>query len=466
MWLAQALQVASVALLRAFLGKRWLRRPGTLLVLASVVYDGVSQVLLSFPSVGQWDIFRNGIRQPFIDGADLIISTGMLAFTIAYLVACDRRDNALQRGADAVFTARVLDWRWLAFACLPLAVLTYEGRGFAGAGLATGAGAGTATSVAAQFFVLLVALTAVAFLLRHGSRYFVPVLALQSVLLAATGERAPVIWAALSLCIVLAQAGRGPRRSHMHAAVALTLLAVLAITGLRAVNGRAVFRTDSGLNARVTALASGAGARPQHGSPGLLAQAAVRLDDTAFAGAIVQAEHSGQPRLSAWGVPDSLLLVIPRAAWPSKLESSWLNPYQAETATFRLQHVNFLPGLAGLYVGFLPSAWLIAFLTGLGWLCGRAERWLLRRDTPARLVLLTGAVQAALVFEAGLPFMLIVLRSAAVIAAAVWIAQVVTEGHSRRPIGLVPMRKITLTRPRGSSCEGAGALASIYRLVI
>jgi hypothetical protein len=63
MWLALVLQAASVALLRVFLGKTWLRRPGTLLILASVVYDGVSQVLLSFPSVGRWDAFRNGIQQ-------------------------------------------------------------------------------------------------------------------------------------------------------------------------------------------------------------------------------------------------------------------------------------------------------------------------------------------------------------------------------------------------------------------
>lgn len=55
LWLALVLQFCSVALLRIFLGKTWLRRPGTLLVLASVVYDGLSQVLLSFPSIGQWD---------------------------------------------------------------------------------------------------------------------------------------------------------------------------------------------------------------------------------------------------------------------------------------------------------------------------------------------------------------------------------------------------------------------------
>jgi hypothetical protein len=48
----------------------------TLLVLASVVYDGLSQVLLSLPSIGQRDTFRNGIEPGFIDEADLVMSAG------------------------------------------------------------------------------------------------------------------------------------------------------------------------------------------------------------------------------------------------------------------------------------------------------------------------------------------------------------------------------------------------------
>src|ERR1700728_4445035 len=76
--LALTLQFCSIALLRLFLGKAWLRRPGTLLVLASVVYDGLSQVLLAFPSIGQWDSFRNGIAPGFIADADLLMSAGVV----------------------------------------------------------------------------------------------------------------------------------------------------------------------------------------------------------------------------------------------------------------------------------------------------------------------------------------------------------------------------------------------------
>ena len=128
------LEAAAVILLRHRLGRHWLRHPVTLLVLASVVYDGVSQVLLAFPSVGVWDTFRNGIQQGYIwDEAALIMSAGMLAFAILYLMTGPARRDAAPAEDDAAFAAKALDWgRLLALASAPLAVLTYEGRGYNG----------------------------------------------------------------------------------------------------------------------------------------------------------------------------------------------------------------------------------------------------------------------------------------------------------------------------------------------
>jgi hypothetical protein len=422
LWLALVLQFCSVALLRLFLGKTWLRRPGTLLVLASVVYDGASQVLLSFPSVAAWDTFRNGIQPNFIGEASLVLSAGMLAFTVAYLGTCGPRREAPAAPEDVALAAKVLDWRILALACLPLAVLTYEGRGYANGSLTTGAGAPLVTSFAGEFFTLLIVLAAFAFLLRHGTHWFVPVLITQSLLLAASGERFPVIADAIALVLLLGVSGRRPRRSHMHSAAALTVLAVLAITGLRAEHGRSVFYTDSGLGTRVEALSTGLSGQAVPGTPGLLAQMASRLDGSAFAGGILQAESDGQPQLSAAGVPESLLLAVPSSAWHAKLADAALNPALAEIDDFGLQKVNFLPGLVGLYAGFLPAAWLAAFLGLFGALCGRGELWLLAARTPARFALLAGGVTAALEFEAGLPAMLITLRASAVIAVAAWAA--------------------------------------------
>lgn len=421
-------EAVSVALLRHRLGKLWLRRPVVLLILTSVACQGLPAVLLAFPRVAQWDIYRNGVAPEFAGDAVLLLSAGMLAFTISYLLT--RPERAVAQACDVLAVARVLDWRPLALACLPLAVLTYQGRGYNNGSFTTGAGAPAGAVLAAQFFVILVALTGFAFVLRHG--WFLPVLAAQSLVLAAAGERTPVLADAAALIVLLCMAGLRPKTRHLQVAGAVTVVAVLAITGVRAAQGRALFYASDGLAARVNALAAGAaGLAPAPGQPPLAAQAAVRLDDDAFTAVILQSVHLGQPRLSPAYVPESLLLAVPSALWPSKLSHA-LNPALMQENSFGLQHVNYLPGVAGMYAGFLSPLWLCVFLAVLGGACGPGERWLLRRRSPARLVMVCGAVTAVFSFEAGLPSVLVDLRAAAVLAGLAWAAARVSRSRRTR----------------------------------
>jgi hypothetical protein len=444
-------QAVSVALLRHRLGRHWLRHPVTLVVLAGVVYQGVSPALLAIPSIGDWDNFRSRIQPGYADDAALLTSVGMLAFTVAYLATRPERVISTADPAGIRAAARMLGWRWLAAACVPLAVLTYEGRGYNGAAT-VGAASSVGTDLAASFFVLAVALAASGFLLRHGTRWFLPVLIVQSAVLAATGQRSPVITDAITLILVLTLAGVRPRPRQLCAAAAIGAAAVLAITGVRVQQGRSLFYADSGLSARLSALWDGltSSAGPSAAgtsSPGILAQTAVRTDGTSFAAAILQSLHTGQPRLSAAYVPESLLLAVPSTVWSSKLaRGNALEPADLEIGNFGLQPGtlltdNFLPTMPGLYVGFLSPPWLIAFLALLGLLCGRAERRLFRCITPARFVLFAGAVTTAFVYEAGLPMMLVQLRAAAAIAVVVKGAEFVrvrrTEGARVRPVTVI-----------------------------
>jgi hypothetical protein len=84
-----------------------------------------------------------------------------------------------------------------------------------------------------------------------------------------------------------------------------------------------------------------------------------------------------------------------------------------EIDDFRLQHINYLSALPGLHAGFLTVPWLIVFLAAIGAACGWGERWIFRRGTPARMVLLAGATIAALRFEQEHSGMLVALRTAA-----------------------------------------------------
>ena len=310
-------QVIGILLLRHRLGRTWLRRPVSLLFLAAVIGQGLSAVLLAFPSVGTWDIYRAGIKPSFAGEAALLTSSAMLALVIAYLLTQPRRTIPQATIFEIRTAIGVLDWRLLAAACIPLAVVTYEGRGYNGSVTLACVGTPLATQLAVSFFILLVIMAAFAIVLRYGRGWFLPVLIGQSIILAAAGERTPVISGAIALILLLARANLRPSSAQLHAAAALTIVAVLAIMGVRAQEGRSVFYADSGLSVRAAALVAGIASPGGNSSgqqgPGLVAQAADRLDGDSFTAAILQSEALGQPRLSVGCVPESVLLVVPSA---------------------------------------------------------------------------------------------------------------------------------------------------------
>jgi hypothetical protein len=425
---ALLVQCVAVALLRHRLGRRWLRRPVTVLVLASVVELGIGPGLLTVPSIGINDTFRLGVQVSFIDSADLIMAIAMLALTCTYLLTHPEHAVTRRRPDDTAIVTRALDWRLLAVACVPLTVLTAAGRGY-NDGTADGQGTSLATSLVTTFFIVVVLAAAAAFLMRHGIRWVLPVLIIQSAVLAVAGERTPVLMDAIALILMLLFVGVRVPVPQLTAAIGVTALVMLAISGVRVQQGRGLFYTDSGLSTRVGALATGLSAvgesQGTSDTPGLLTQFAVRVSSADYAGAILQAISEGQPRLPSVDVPESLLLAVPSFLWPAKLDQeTTLDPAQTQIDAFGLQNVNFIPGMPGLYIGYLAPLWLVVLFGMLGIAFGWFERWLLRECTPARLVLLGGAVITALWFEAGLPTMLVQMRSTGVLALTVHVAGV------------------------------------------
>lgn len=467
---ALLLQAAAIALLRHRLGHYWLRHPVTLIMLCSAVYEGLSPVLLTFPSINALNTYRYGIQQTFVNSATLLMSAGMLAFTISYLATKPERAEVVVDSADIQDVVKALDWKWLACACLPLAVLTFEGRGFNGSASIDGPTTSVGSDLASTFFIVLLVVTAFSFLLTVGVRWFIPVLILQSLALAAAGEQTPVVADAIALILMLLLAGSKPSTRQLAVVPVLTLIAILAISGLRVEQGRSLFYEDSGLSARIFALGSGlseytSSSDASSSGTALVARDAVRVDGVDFAGAILQALNSGQPRLSATYVPESMLIVVPSSVWSSKLaHGNALNPTFLEMETFGLQPLNFLPTLPGLYIGYLSAPWLIIFLAFIGLLCGWGERWLFRRRIPVRLVLLAGAVVAAFSYEGGLPVMLVSLRSAAAIAAVVKLVEVLRVRNSRRRSKDIWKTREYLERERISSTAWPNSHCSAFPL--
>lgn len=450
---ALLVQAVSLALLRHRLGRRWLLRPVTLFLIASVVDLGIAPALLNIPSVGAQDGFAIGIKRSFTDQADLIMSVVMLGFTVAYLLTHPERTSVSARPIDIAVVARVLDWRILAAATIPMAAVTAAGRGYNN-GSAAGAGTPLETNLVATFFIITIAAASVAFVLRHGTRWFLPVLMVQSLLLALAGERTPILMDALALVIVMIFIGiRIPRR-QLAAAAVLAVAAILAISGVRVQQGRNIFYANSGLSSRVSALGSGLlGGSSVNDAvmPGIVTQFATREAGVDFAGSILQSMSEGQPRLSPAYVPESLLLVVPRFLWGSKLSlGTGLNPAQLQINDFGLQQINYIPSMVGTYIGMLSFPWLIILFGFLGLALGWFERWLLRECTPVRVVLLAGAVASALLYEAGLPTILVQMRAALALALAAKGVEVLLCGRraakssagflpvDRRRVGIAP----------------------------
>ncbi len=432
-------QAVSLVLLRHRVGRRWLLRPVVLFMLASTVDLGIAPALLAIPSVSAQDRFAIGVKRGFTDRADLIMSVVMLAFTIAYLLTHPERVEAEvdgpSRAVSLAALTRVLDFRVLAATCVPMAVVTAAGRGY-NDGSARGAGTPLETNLVSTFFIVIIAAAAVALVLRHGTRWFLPALIAQSLLLALAGERTPILMDGLALIIVLTFAGIRLQRRQLLAAALLAVVAMLAINGVRAQQGRGIFYANSGLGSRVSALGGGllgASSVSDPPMPGLVAQFASREAGVDFAGAILQSMSGGQPRLGAGYVPESLLLAVPSFLWNSKLaHGTGINPAQLQIDDFGLQQINYIPSMVGTYIGMLSFPWLLLLFFFLGLVFGRFERWLLRECTPARVILLAGAIASALLYEAGLPTIMVQMRAAAALALVAKCAELLLYGPRTR----------------------------------
>lgn len=433
-------EFTALVLLRVCHGRRWLRRPVCWLVIVGVLYHGISAIALSIPSVRVWNTNGQGISQQYTDTATFAMSVGLLTLTVCYLVTGPWRSST-NFEAVAQSARKILDWRILALLSIPLLVVTYSGRGYNTLTPMSGAATPLSTDLVATFFEIAILLAAFGFLLRHGMRWFVAVLIVQSIILAAAGERTPVVTDAVILLILLALMELRPSRKQIVAGAFVAMVVILGLTGYRTVSGRQLYTQDTGFRARAEGVVTGLFATGQArginiAQPGLVAQAAIRFDGDSFAGGILQAIHMGQPVLGAKAAGPSVLVAVPSALWPSKLGRADLNPAMTEINDFGLQQINFLPTFGGLYMGYLGPFWTVIFMAACGLAFGWGERWLFRRSSLARLIMTAGAMGAALTYEQGLPGMVVELRKAFALVIVVklieWLRAVERVGIPKR----------------------------------
>lgn len=425
---ALLLQALSLFLLRQQLFGTWLQRPFPLMVVAATIYHGASEILMLSPTIFEDSLSRSGITPLDAHLAALAISGGIFVATITYLVALGHKGRHAQPSAVGLNAAlRVLDWRILLVVLIPLAAATYAGGGYASGQALDSRSQGTLQLLASQFFLVFFVLTTFAFIARHGARFTLPALGVQSLLMAAVGQRLEIIISAVTVIVLLSLIGIRPRARQLIAASLIGTFLVLTIGTVRATAGREVFYSDTGIAERISVVASALARDGIETSTGdsYIAQAAARLDANELSGYVMRGLESGQKPIGWGGVARSLEVVIPSALNPDKLANNGtdLSAKEEIREQFGRPSLDTLPGHFGLYLGFVGPWGLLVLLAGVGITFAFAERWLFRRLSAARLIWFALLLLGALFYEKGFPSMLALLRYGIPLGLLGWLAQ-------------------------------------------
>ena len=245
---ALVLQLVSVCLLRARLGRRWLSRPFTLFVLMATVFHGVSEVLIH--TVAARDFSRSprwSIEQSYIDDAALVVSVGLLVAVLGYLAPLNPCASSPPEPATVGPALWPLDWRITGLAAVPLLAATVSGNGYGNHYAYSPTLSATLIGLSNAFLVILVVLTAFSFVLKYGRRWLIPVLAAQSAVLAVSGQRSELFVGAIVLLVLLYHVDIRLSRRAVAIALSVATVAALGITSARESVGRQYFRGSSSL---------------------------------------------------------------------------------------------------------------------------------------------------------------------------------------------------------------------------
>jgi hypothetical protein len=430
------IQGGALALLFSRLGRSAFTRTGAIFVMAAVVFHGLNEILLSlFPDR---DIYRLLVGPDAISGFVVWISVGIVTLTIAYLVALGRRPLPEHKGEVAWQVAsirRVFDWRLMLVLVIPLIVITIAGRGYVSGAVVTtrtSAPLQVGAGLAVQFLFLLIAFASFSIVMRLGRRWLLPVLAVQSGIMALVGARAAILFTAAMLLYVLWRVGITLSRKEVVVTTVTVLMLLLVITSGRAAAGRLATNADSSL--RLDFLTTGA---VNLISPDTFNQVETdlgyRFDGNSFGGMELQSLNGGWPVLGVTPLWNDLLLAVPSFLNPDKTLSAYEDRSEKQYAEVYLGlptsdvypgiRQDIIPTQFGATVGFFgPLGMLLAGLF-LGIVFGLADRWLLRRLTPSRLLIGVALLYCVFNYEGSWDVYSVTFRGVLVMLPLVWLLQ-------------------------------------------
>lgn len=417
----------SPVVMRVRYGKQWMVRPYGTFVIMAVIYHGFSEILIRWTNAAPLAVYR--VAQTYVDNGMFVASLSLLAMTVGYCIVST--PFPIARTAEVDDLKRAFDWRIFAVLTAPLFLATVHGKGYASGAALTGQGVNQ-EGLAIQFFVPMIALTTFSFILRNPKRW-IPAIFVQSVLMAAAGQRLEILVAAITVTALAGRLQMKPSKKQVTVIAAIGLLGLLAISASRAQEGRGVFQTNTGFGARVTALIDGL-AHPtvqsvHGGSP--LAELGLRLDSNSFSGGIMKAFEVDDHAPLGWeGPKSSVITMLPSFLDPTKvqdLQAIYYTPKNQARVQLGVYAVDYLEGAVDTYLGNFGPALNIAFDLFVGVALGLLDVVVCRRVTTWRLVGYLLVLQSALFFERGIDQYLVTLRAFIVFAAALWLFSAVSR---------------------------------------
>ncbi|HEY2670754.1 MAG TPA: hypothetical protein VGJ07_10300 [Rugosimonospora sp.] len=436
------LQLIAAAIIHTAIKGRWLNHLGALFAAMAILGHGLTEVM-QWIWPGHNTTFRNLVSQPAIDNWVILVSVAILLYAITYatLILLRRRASGPQPiPQPSAYIAR-LRLPWLLVLAAPLLVATARGQG-ALAPLAVGADTAAGDSnyllsgLAAQYLLLLTALTGVVVVVRRGRRWLLPVFLAQALLLAFAGIRSMIVIAAVLTVLGIRLVGVRPSRRQLALIVAIAGFFVVTISASRATDGRTAFLADQGTTGRLAALTDGVTHLTSPGSgQAILSDLVYRFDDNTYGALVLQSLQHGYQPVGLSTVRNDVLLGVPSVLHPSKLDSSVETRNEEQYVDVHMgldPTIDYLTGVLGTILSFYGPWGLLIAAVLIAVAFAAAEAVIAKTASPTRLVLAIGLAQCVMLYESGLVVYITIMRGVVLLAALVWITRRMLNTANRR----------------------------------
>jgi hypothetical protein len=429
------IQTASLCLLLLVVRRQWLTYVGAVFLTLAILYHGLNEILLwIFPDR---DPYRHLISSGYLNQFVLLVSIAIAVATVSYTVTLQLRPPRTSltghAGWGASSIGQLFDWRLMIALLTPLLGLTLMG-GYYVAPTVGVHPLQIGNGLALQYLLITVVVASFAVIVRFGSRLLLPVLLLQSAAIAIAGQRLEILVAAVMLLYALSRTGVPTSLRQLSLGVGAALLIGLVLTSARAAEGR--ISTTAGGVSRISFLIAGIA---NIGSEGTRTQVAsdlgYRLDGNSFGALELQALDKGSPPLGFRPLLNDVLLAVPSFLNPGKDTSPVESRSEKDYAEIHLRlplpfaapgvREDILPTQLGATVGFWGTTGMVVAALVLGVAFGLADRWLLRKVSPIRLIVGLGLLSCVLFYERSWDVYPVTFRGIVILLPLIWLLQVV-----------------------------------------